>query len=105
MWLIVSWWAAVVATIAYIFVKNPKAYHLDWLCLMLWGLAIMVLIDHSIGFVMEGGEFIEVVTEGHIENGALLGITMLIPIFVAWEVAVLVSKVRGNTVHEEVERG
>jgi uncharacterized membrane protein len=82
------------ATIAYIFIKNPVNYRLDWLCLMLWGLAIMVLVDHSIGFITEGGEFIEMTTEGYIENGALLGAVMLIPIFIVWEIAVLVSRAR-----------
>lgn len=80
------------ATAAYIYSKNPKAYRLDWLCLMLWGLAVMVLIDHVIGFATEGGEFIEISTEGYIENGALLGITMLIPIFLAWEIGVLIFR-------------
>ncbi|MGC8831515.1 MAG: hypothetical protein ACP5PQ_02925 [Thermoproteota archaeon] len=104
MWMIISWWAAIVATAVYIFVRNPKTYRLDWLCLMLWGLAIMVLIDHSIGFIMEGGEFIEVTTEGFIENGALLGLTMLIPILVAWEVAALASK-RTEASTEALRRG
>lgn len=92
MWLITSFLAAIMATAVYIYAKNPKKYHLDWLCLMLWGLAVMVLIDHSIGFIREGGEFIEVTTEGYIESGALLGITMLIPIFTVWEIVTLISK-------------
>lgn len=91
------------ATAIYIFVRNPKAYRLDWLCLMLWGLAIMVLVDHSIGFMMEGGEFIEVTTEGLIGNGALLGLAMLMPILVAWEVAALASKRMIS--HDGVEEG
>jgi len=64
---------------------------------MLWGLAIMVLVDHSIGYLREGGEFIEITTGGFIQNGALLGITMLIPIFIIWEVAALISKGRRET--------
>jgi len=105
MWLVVSWWAAILVTVAYIFTKNPKNYRLDWLCLMLWGLAIMVLVDHSIGFLTEGGEFIEVTTEGYVENSTLLGIIMLIPIFVVWEVAALVSKNRETTASRSMERG
>ncbi|MBS3815224.1 MAG: hypothetical protein KGY45_01525 [Hadesarchaea archaeon] len=96
MWLITSIWAAIIATIFYIRAENPKKYNLDWLCLMLWGLSAMVLIDHSIGFLQEGGEFIEITTSGYIENGALLGITMLIPIFVVWEIVALISKRRGE---------
>ncbi|MDW8034378.1 MAG: hypothetical protein RMI79_05570 [Nitrososphaerota archaeon] len=87
MWLIVSWWVAILATISYIYSKNPKTYRLDMLCLMLWGLAIMVLVDHVLGLIIEGGEFIEVSI-----NGTLIGITMLIPIFVIWEVTALLKK-------------
>lgn len=94
MWLITSFWAAIIATIAYVYAKDPKKYNLDWLCLMLWGLSAWVLIDHSIGYVQEGGKFIEVTTEGFIENGTLLGVTMLIPIFIIWLVAALISKGR-----------
>lgn len=104
MWLIVSWWAAITATAIYIYSKNPKTHHLDRLCLMLWGLAIMVLVDHVLGFIIEGGEFIETSTEGYIENGALLGITMLIPILLAWEISVLVSKRKEMPVSESFER-
>ncbi|MBO3800641.1 MAG: hypothetical protein FGF52_06300 [Candidatus Brockarchaeota archaeon] len=103
MWLIISWWAAILTTAAYIYSKNPKTYRLDWLCLMLWGLTVMVLVDHVIGFITDGGEFIEVSTEGYIENGALLGITMLIPIFLIWEIGALVSK-RKTQVSESLEK-
>ncbi len=92
MWLITSFLAAIAATAVYIYAENPKKFHLDWLCLMLWGLSVMVLIDHSIGFIQEGGEFIEITTDGYIKNGTLLGITMLMPIFIVWEVVALVSK-------------
>lgn len=54
----------------------------------------MVLIDHSIGYIQEGGEFIEVTTDGFIKSGTLLGITMLIPIFIIWEIVALASKGR-----------
>ncbi|MEM3659324.1 MAG: hypothetical protein QXU11_02805 [Thermoproteota archaeon] len=100
MWLIVSWWAAIAATAIYIYSKNPKAHRLDWLCLMLWGLAVMVLVDHVLGFIIEGGEFIEISTEGYIENGTLLGITMLIPIFLFWEISALISQRKEMPVSE-----
>lgn len=89
MWLITSFLAAIAVTVVYIYAKNPKKFHLDWLCLMLWGLAVMVLIDHSIGFIREGGEFMEVTTEG-----TLLGIMMLMPLFIVWEIVALISKGR-----------
>lgn len=89
MWLILSWWAAIAATATYIYSKDPKTYRLDWLCLMLWGLAVMVLIDHIIGFIIEGGEFIEISLDG-----ALTGIMMLIPILIIWEIGALISKMK-----------
>ena len=46
--------------------------------------------DHIIGY--EGGEFIEFETDGLITSGTLLGIVMLIPIFVLWEVLLIISK-------------
>lgn len=89
MWLVISWWAAIATTAVYIYSKKPKTYRLDWLCLMLWGLAVMVLIDHIIGFIIEGGEFIEMSL-----NGAFIGIMMLIPILIIWEISALISKMR-----------
>jgi len=54
---------------------------------MLWGLTIMVFIDHVMGY--EGGSFIEMETDGLITNGTILGIVMLIPIFLIWELSLI----------------
>jgi hypothetical protein len=89
MWLITSWWAALVATAFYIGARNPKAYHLDWLCLMLWGLAVMALADRLIGYALEGGAFLEVSVDA-----LLVGAVMLIPVLLLWEVAVLISRAK-----------
>jgi len=88
MWLITTLIAAIVVTAIW-FVK-PKIYKLDILSLMLWGTSIMILVDHILGY--EGGEFIELETEGMITSGTLLGIVMLIPIFVLWEILLITSK-------------
>lgn len=89
MWLIITWWAALIVTGLYIYAENPKEYHLDWLCVMLWGVATMVLVDHSIGYIREGGMFLEVSADA-----ALLGAAMLIPVVLLWELAVLISRAR-----------
>ncbi len=89
MWLVISWWAALLATAAYIGAERSKALHLDWLCLMLWGLAAMVLVDHIIGYAREGGEFLELTPEA-----ALVGVIMLIPIVLIWEIAALLSRAK-----------
>lgn len=86
MWLITTLIAAVLVTLAYFLTKN-KEYKLNLLALMLWGTFIMVLVD-SLGFLSEGGEFIELTTNGLISSGVLLGVTMLIPIIAVWLIAV-----------------
>ncbi|MBA3044048.1 hypothetical protein FP804_02800 [archaeon] len=92
MWLVVSLVAAISIT-ALSFI-TPKKYNLGFLSLMLWGLSIMVLIDHVFGY--EGGEFLEMETGGLITNGAVLGIVMLIPLFIIWEIALRIPKIKGS---------
>lgn len=88
MWLITTLIAAIAVTA--IWYIKPKIYKLDILSLMLWGTSIMILVDHILGY--EGGEFIELQTDGLIANGTLLGIVMLIPILVFWEILLITSK-------------
>ena len=88
MWLITTLIAAIAVTAAWYFTK--RNYRLDLLSLMLWGTSIMILVDHILGY--EGGEFIELETEGLITNGALLGIVMLLPIFILWEIVLILTK-------------
>lgn len=92
MWLITSFIAAVAVTAVWIFAK--KKYQLGFLSLMLWGLSIMILVDHIIGY--EGGAFLEMETEGLITNGVVLGIAMLIPIFLIWEISLIHLKLKGK---------
>ena len=94
MWLITTLIAAIAATA--IWYVKPKIYKLDILSLMLWGTSIMILVDHILGY--EGGEFIELETEGLITNGTLLGIVMLIPILILWEIILIISKPKQKVV-------
>ena len=87
MWLVTTLIAAIAVTA--IWYAKPKIHKLDILSLMLWGTSIMILVDHILGY--EGGEFIELETEGLITNGTLLGIVMLIPILILWEI-ILITK-------------
>ena len=88
MWLVTTLIAAIVVTALWYFTKNN--YRLDLLALMLWGTSIMILVDHILGY--EGGEFISLETEGLITNSTLLGIVMLIPIFILWEIVLILRK-------------
>ncbi|MCK5027099.1 MAG: hypothetical protein KAS07_01645 [Candidatus Pacebacteria bacterium] len=94
MWLITTLITALLATLARFLLKNK--YKLDLLSLMLWGATIMILVDHVLGY--EGGKFLEMEIEGLIKNGVLLGIVMLLPIFLIWIAAILISKFKRNTV-------
>ena len=87
MWLITTMLAAIGATALW-FVA-PKKYRLGFLSLMLWGASVMILVDHVVGY--EGGEFIQMTTEGMITNGTVLGVAMLIPILIIWELYVLIG--------------
>jgi len=88
MWLITTIIAAIAVTM--IWYVKPKIYKLDLLSLMLWGTSIMILVDHILGY--EGGEFIELETDGLITNGAILGIVMLLPVLIIWGVILITSK-------------
>jgi len=88
MWLVTTLIAAIAVTA--IWYVKPKIYKLDFLSLMLWGTSIMILVDHILGY--EGGAFLELETEGLITNGTLLGIVMLIPIFILWELVLIITK-------------
>jgi hypothetical protein len=92
MWLVTTLVAALFVTA--VGFLAPKKYKLGALSMMLWGAAVMILIDHVLGY--EGGEFVAMQTNGLITNGVVLGIAMLIPIFTIWEIMVLISKRKGG---------
>ena len=92
MWLITTLLAAIGATI--LWYVAPKRYKLDLLSLMLWGASLMILVDHILGY--DGGSFVEMETEGLINNSILLGIVMLIPVFLIWITIFIIKKPKQN---------
>jgi len=92
MWLIVSAVCAIGVTAVWSYA--PKKYKLDNLALMLWGLTLLVFVDHTLGY--EGGAFVEMETEGLIESGTVLGIVMVIPLFIIWEIQLIWHKFRNE---------
>ncbi|MBU0762655.1 MAG: hypothetical protein KKD39_06480 [Candidatus Altiarchaeota archaeon] len=92
MWLIISCVAAIIVSAVWSYA--PKKYKLGNLALMLWGLTIMVFVDHILGY--EGGPFIEMESDGLIPNGTVLGVAMLIPVFIIWEVQLVLSKLKDD---------
>ncbi|MCM8789690.1 MAG: hypothetical protein NC916_01525 [Candidatus Omnitrophica bacterium] len=90
MWLVTTSIAAAGATVARFIL--PNKYKLGFLALMLWGSAIMILIDHILGY--EGKAFLETTTDGMIKNSLGLGIVMLVPVFIIWGVSLIISNLR-----------
>lgn len=92
MWLITTLIAASLVTVLRLL--GIREYKLGMLSLMLWGATVMILVDHVLGYLHEGGEFIQVTTEGAITSGIVLGIVMLIPVLIIWGFAVVLSRPR-----------
>ncbi len=93
MWLITTLLAAIAVTvILFVFPKNKL--RLEVLTIMLWGLGIMILVDHILGY--EGGMFLEMETDGLISNGVVLGLLMLLPVLAIWGIFVGISNRKKN---------
>ena len=92
MWLITTLIAAIGATI--LWYVAPRIYKLDLLSLMFWGASFMILVDHILSY--NGGSFVEMETEGLINNSILLGIVMLIPVFIIWITVLIIKKPKQN---------
>lgn len=90
MWLVVTTLAAAIVTAIW-YAKDSGEYKLGFLSLMLWGTAIMVFVDHVMGYLAEGGEFIEMSLDAFV-----LSIAMVIVAVVAWEVVLLVTDPKGK---------
>ncbi|MCW4046952.1 MAG: hypothetical protein NWE99_05245 [Candidatus Bathyarchaeota archaeon] len=91
MWLIILAFAAIIATaIWYTQAENDK-YLLKYLSLILWGTTIMVLVDHVVPYLMEGGgEFFDVSIEATILSGVMLVVGLAV-----WEGALLLKDPKG----------
>jgi peptidoglycan biosynthesis protein MviN/MurJ (putative lipid II flippase) len=95
MWLLVITLAAVIVTaIWYVNDKARKYYHIGILNLMLWGTAIMVFVDHMMGYLDERGEFIETTPEA-----MLLSIVLIITVLIVWELVLLIKDPKGLLKH------
>lgn len=90
MWLVTTSIAAAAVTVARFVL--PNKYKLGFLALMLWGGAAMILVDHILGY--EGGAFLEKTTDGMIQNSAVLGIVMLVPVFIIWGSSFLIANLK-----------
>ncbi len=91
MWLVATTLAAVITTaIWYINDKAREIYKIGFLNLIFWGTAIMVFVDHVIGYLMEGGEFIEMTPDA-----TVLSIILVIVAILIWEIVLLIKDPKG----------
>ena len=97
MWLVTTLIALILAIVAFVITHGKpesKKHHLGTLSLMLLGAFVMILVDHLIAFMEEGGPFIEIQTEGLIPNATILGLLMLVPITIAWISIILTKRIQ-----------
>jgi hypothetical protein len=90
MWLLILAFAAAIITPLWYSMADDDRYMLRLLCLILWGATIMAFIDRVVGYLMKGGEFMELTPEA-----AALGFTMLLAALIIWEIILLVKDPRG----------
>ena len=91
MWLIIAALAAVISTMAWIISKTNK-YRLAELSMAFWALTIMVFIDHTIGWILEGeGDFMDINF-----NALVLSLCMIFPIIMIWEAFLVKDKIVGK---------
>jgi hypothetical protein len=86
MWLIILAFAAAIATPIWYSMAEDDKYLLRLLCLILWGATIMVFVDHVMGYLMEGGEFLELTLDA-----TALGFAMLTAALVIWEIIIILK--------------
>jgi len=90
MWLIILAFAAAIVTPLWYRMAEDDKYLLRLLCLMLWGVTIMGFVDHLIGFLREGGVFLEMTPEA-----TVLGFVMLIVALIIWEIVLILKDPKG----------
>ncbi len=89
MWLIVTSLAAVITTAIW-YIKAPEdKYKLGFLSLIFWGATLMIFVDHLMGYLMEGGEFLEINLDAE-----LLGLVLITVALVIWAIALLLKRFR-----------
>ncbi|MBS7616571.1 hypothetical protein KEJ45_05180 [Candidatus Bathyarchaeota archaeon] len=86
MWLILLASAATLTTAIWYSKAENDVYMLKLLTLIYWGATIMVLVDHAMGYLMEGGDFLEMTAEA-----TVLGTILVITGLIIWEIALLLK--------------
>jgi lipoprotein signal peptidase len=89
MWLLIIGFAAAVVTLIWYSRAERDDYLFRYLCLILWGGAIMGFVDRLVKFFAEDGPFIDPSIEA-----TVLGLSMLLAALIFWELLMLVKDPR-----------
>jgi len=90
MWLILLAFAATITTAIWYSKAENDVYMLNILAQIFWGATIMAFINHLMGYLMEGGEFIEITLEA-----TVLGLTLILIGLIVWEVILIIRDPKG----------
>ena len=85
MWLVILSLAAAIVTALW-YTKDDGTYKLGFLSMILWGTVIMVFVDHVMGYLIEGGEFLETTVDA-----TILGVVLVTVALIVWEVVLLLK--------------
>jgi len=86
MWLLFLFSAAIFTTaLWYIWDKSEK-YAVSILALIYWGATIMVFVDHTLGYLMEGGEYFDTSLDA-----CILGSILVLMGAVIWEIFLILK--------------
>jgi hypothetical protein len=90
MTLVITGFAAVIATIAWYVMAPKDTYKLSVLGLMYWGATLMWCVD-GIASVMEGGAFVDVSNAAATFDDSMLGLVIVLVGLVAWAAVLLLK--------------
>lgn len=94
MTLLITVFAAIVATVVWYFNDKRKAYKLGFLALMYWGASIMWLVDAIFEYAELGAEFFTPEVADMI-NDSYLGLSVVALGLIIWLVAMLIADPKG----------
>ena len=98
MWLVVLAVAAVVSTALWYVKDVENGYKLSHLSLILWGTTIMVFVDHVMGYILEGGEFLDMSA-----GSAMLSAIMVLSALMIWEVLLIIEDPKGRLFRSKLD--
>lgn len=78
MWLIILLFSALISTALRYSRADNDQMMLKHLSLIVWGASIMVFVDHVMGFVIEGGEFLETSIEAIVLGFIMLAVALIL---------------------------